>query len=326
MTKEDDNMCFWRCLAKHLNNDVVNKKLVRISKELYKEYYNIDSGNYLGVNISEFDEIENKFDVEIRVYELSVDQNGNIEAIIQRRSKDRKNCMSLGLYENHFVYIFDVNKLCKSFRCDCCGYVFNRHDNLVTHQRNSTCEMLYKEEFVKDIQSFECSKNIMKEILTFCKAKDKSFMYPYFGVYDFESLALLINKRKGENTIILNKQVPVSFSIGSNMNANIIHEVNKNPSELVIKLVDNMFILQKEASKRVFNEFYYYIKKYCTHHLGMVEIISNTKIEESELKIIFFDNEKYYVLSFEQNEKRNNKWNKDINIKEIRRADRCDKS
>ena len=150
-------ICVSGCLANHLNNDVVNKKLVRISKELYKEYYNIDSSNYLGVNISEFDEIENKFDVEIRVYELSVDQNGNIEAIIQRRSKDGKNCMSLGLYENHFVYIFDVNKLCKSFRCDCCGYVFNRHDNLVTHQRNSTCEILYKEEFVKDIQSFECS-------------------------------------------------------------------------------------------------------------------------------------------------------------------------
>ena len=110
-----------------------------------------------------------------------------------------------------------------------------------------------------------------------CKAKDKSFMYPYFAVYDFESIAKNINEKKGENTIILNRQIPVSFSIGSNIDETITHEVSMDPNDLISRLVDNMFRIQKQASKKIFDEFYYYIKRFCTHHLNMEEIITNKK-------------------------------------------------
>jgi len=65
-------LCFWRCLAKHLNPKVAHRKLIRISKKLCNEFYNKTHKNYEGVNVTEFDDIERKFNIEIRYYELHV--------------------------------------------------------------------------------------------------------------------------------------------------------------------------------------------------------------------------------------------------------------
>ena len=85
----------------------------------------------------------------------------------------------------------------------------------------------------------------MKKILEFCSV-EKPFVYPFFGVYDFESLAKDMDQRKGLNTILLNKQIPISFSIGSNMDNNIIHVVNNDTNELIKTLVTHMFEMAKK--------------------------------------------------------------------------------
>ena len=55
--KEDDNLCFWRCLAKYFNPKVPHRKLIKISKKLFNEFYNKPHKNYEGVNVTEFDDI-----------------------------------------------------------------------------------------------------------------------------------------------------------------------------------------------------------------------------------------------------------------------------
>ena len=97
-------------------------------------------------------------------------------------NKSEKNVFTLGLYENHFAYIKDINMICKVFRCDKCKKQFTRNNNLVTHQKTE-CSELYKDVFAKNVKEFTHNTNIMKKILSFNKSK-KSFMYPYFAVYD----------------------------------------------------------------------------------------------------------------------------------------------
>ena len=118
------------------------------------------------------------------IYDLTI-ENNEIIAERKRVCKDT-NKLILGLYENHFIQIKDVNKLCKKYRCQSCNSYFTRNDNLVTHQK-SACGKLYMDQFTNDIREFTHEKNIMKKILEFC-AVDKPFVYPYFGVYDFESM------------------------------------------------------------------------------------------------------------------------------------------
>ena len=52
VTKEDNTLCFWRCLAKHQNQDIKNEKLIKISKILFfYKYYgnNKQIKDYLGL-------------------------------------------------------------------------------------------------------------------------------------------------------------------------------------------------------------------------------------------------------------------------------------
>ena len=111
----------------------------------------------------------------------------------------------------------------------------------------------------------------MKQILSFCKY-DIPFNYPFFAVYDFESLAVNQDKRKGEKTIILNKQAPISYSIGSNIpGEKIKHVVNKNTKELIKSLVCDMKYFCDVAIKNVMNMYYLFLEKYCTTRLFILK-------------------------------------------------------
>ncbi len=76
--------------------------------------------------------------------------------------------MILGLFETHSIYVSDVNKLTKTFRCGECGLLLNRADNLIRHQ-NSTCGNLYVDKFEQGVKEFGHEKNIMIKILDFSR-------------------------------------------------------------------------------------------------------------------------------------------------------------
>jgi len=172
--KDDDKLCFWRCLAKYFNPSTPHRKLIRISKKLFREYYNVSPKEYAGVNVTEFDDIERKFDIEIRYYEIYINPNSKgsdtLEAIKKRSCKNESKALTLGLYESHFVFIHNVQKLCKSYKCEHCDAIFTEHDNMVRHQRN-TCGKLFKEKFTEKIERFQHKENIMKIILKACNSK-----------------------------------------------------------------------------------------------------------------------------------------------------------
>ena len=172
--------------------------------------------------------------------------------------------MTLGLYLDHFVLIKELNKLCKCFKCDKCHAIFARSDNLLNHQKTK-CEELYVDKFVEGITKFEHNPNIMKEILEFNNS-NKSFIYPYFCAFDFESIAKDIDQRKGDNTIILNKQVPISLSIYSNLGYDVKHLVNKDPKQLIKDFVDELNNLSDVAYKSVMEQYFDLIVNYCKNN------------------------------------------------------------
>ena len=69
-------------------------------------------------------------------------------------------------------------------------------------------------------------------------------------------------RKKGDNTIILNKQVPIGFSFGTNMSKDVSHVVNQSTKELIKSLTVFMYKAQDDANKRVMDEYYDYIENY----------------------------------------------------------------
>ena len=143
-----------------------------------------------------------------------------------------------------------------------CKKQFDRHDNLIRHRKDS-CNELYKDEFFRGIQEHKHDENIMKKILRFSNS-NKSFMFPYFAVYDFESIAEGINKNRGERTVLLNKQKPISYSLGSNVPGfEVFHVVDYDTKKLIKSLIDNIRLIQEKAYEKVVYEYLPYIDKYC---------------------------------------------------------------
>ena len=113
VTKEDDKLCFWRCLAKYKFPNIENKKLLHKSKILFKKQYTNDKSinEYSGINIYEIDKVESFFKINILIYDLTIENN---EIIAERkRICNENNKLVLGLYENHFILIKNINNLCK---------------------------------------------------------------------------------------------------------------------------------------------------------------------------------------------------------------------
>ena len=176
VTQKDDKLCFWRCLSRFYNPNEHHAKLIKKSKDLYYKYYENDEIKnkysdtkinivshkfYLGIQIRELEDVESFFNVSINVYNLVINDN-NITAVRERVSnKAEKNKIILGLYENHFVFIKDINKLCQIFRCEKCMKTFTRSDNLLRHQK-AECGELYKDMFTYGVEEFTHNDNIMK--------------------------------------------------------------------------------------------------------------------------------------------------------------------
>ena len=125
-------------------------------------------------------------------------------------------------------------------------------------------------------------------------------------MYHFSTLILVfmisnqsndIDERKGTNTIILNKQVPISFSMFSNLpEQNVIQEVNDKTKYLINTLVENMSKMYTISNRLVFYEYYKYIHYFCVNKLKMKYYNTKDPIDATSDNIVFNINGTYYFL------------------------------
>jgi thiol-disulfide isomerase/thioredoxin len=89
--------------------------------------FNLKSDEFDSSDIDEVSKIEKFFNININVYNndiSTVDEKGNEEYVveIERRSMTNyETTLNLMRYENHFMYIKDLDHIRHSFQCRCCG-------------------------------------------------------------------------------------------------------------------------------------------------------------------------------------------------------------
>ena len=223
-----DNLCFSRCLVLH--NGSHTKNLERDTKYYYQQYREagLVKKKFHGVKLSELDELEKLYEVNIQVYNLAPTQTHgeeqeetedkpDITATLLRRShRHYESTLYLNLYEKHFSYIKDLARYSKSFCCSRCGKYWKRASNLRQHE--TTCDGKVQLKYPGG--AYHVPKTIFEEsedegIIV----PEKARYFPYRATFDFECY---FNKEKAEelkNTEKLNWQsahVPLSVSVCSN--------------------------------------------------------------------------------------------------------------
>ena len=152
-----DNLCFFRCLALH--NGCHTKNLERDTKYYYQQYREagLAKKKFHGVKLTELDELEKLYEVNIQVYNLAPTQTHgeeqeetedkpDIAATLLRRShRHYESTLYLNLYEKHFSYIKDLARYSKSFQCSRCGKYWKDMWKCQRHEKmcNGTVQLKY---------------------------------------------------------------------------------------------------------------------------------------------------------------------------------------
>ena len=223
-----DNLCFFRCLALH--NGCHTKNLERDTKHYYQQYREagLVKKKFHGVKLSELDELEKLYEVNIQVYNLAPTQTHgeeeetedkpDIAATLLRRShRHYESTLYLNLYEKHFSYIKDLARYSKSFCCSRCGKYWKRAHNLRQHEK--TCDGKVQLKYPGG--AYHVPKTIFEELEDEgIIVPEEARYFPYRATFDFECY---FNKEKAEelkSTEKLNWQsahVPLSVSVCSNV-------------------------------------------------------------------------------------------------------------
>jgi len=105
-------------------------------KELFINYYGLYNNNYKGfAYINELAKFEDTFE-----YGINIVQYKSNESIkyVYRSKYPNKLQKYINLYEYHFSYITDIDKLAKMYICSNCATKFRDNDKLTQH--NNICK------------------------------------------------------------------------------------------------------------------------------------------------------------------------------------------
>ena len=225
----EDNLCFFRCLAVH--NGCHTKNLERDTQYYYQQYRDAGLGKkkFHGVKLSELDELEKLYEVNIQVYSLAPTQSHSededneentpeIAATLLRRShRHYSSTLYLNLYENHFSYIKDLARYSKSFCCSRCGKYWKDMWKCQRHEK--TCDGKVQLKYPGG--AYHVPKTIFEELEDEGIVVPEEWRYfPYRATFDFECYFNQEKAQELKNTEKLTWQsthVPLSVSVWSNV-------------------------------------------------------------------------------------------------------------
>ena len=223
----EDNLCFFRCLALH--NGCHTKNLERDTKHYYQQYRDagLSKKKFHGVKLSELDQLEKVYEVNIQVYSLNSsteEEDDNEEnrpdiavTLFHRSHSKYESTLYLNLYENHFSYIKDLARYSKSFCCSRCGKYWKRASNLRQHEK--TCDGKVHLKYPGG--AYHVPTTILEELEEEgILAPEEARYFPYRATFDFECYFDKEKAQELKNTDKLTWQsahVPLSVSVCSNV-------------------------------------------------------------------------------------------------------------
>ena len=156
-------------------------------------------------------------------------------------------------YNNHICYVNNINAVFQSFRCPNCGIFFNRTFNLEQHL--TTCSERVKN--VYPLNVYQIRKTLFDKLDSFgIKYTSEQKLFKNLAIFDFESICVQEETlRDTSTTTWIEKHVPVSVSISSNLVKEPIFFCNSDPHHLVAPFIgafENLASQSKAKMKSLF--------------------------------------------------------------------------
>ncbi|GMF14372.1 unnamed protein product [Phytophthora fragariaefolia] len=237
-----NNKCVFFCIAYHLQEEKKQRKVVAEVKEAFKRYCSYKKlkfslslyKSFKPIDMLEFDQLEECFELNINVYGFDVDTNA-VECIRPTTGK-YENTLNILSHDSHAFYITNVDRVQSRYNCPKCSIVFDNNESMRSHTKNK-CDQVNLESFEKIPTIYNPPENKIKKMLSKYGIKSKNHYLDHFIVYDFEALLEPMEQQHGANTEFTSKHIPVSVSISDSLTHEVRCFINDKPQQLVEEMI-----------------------------------------------------------------------------------------
>ena len=249
-----ENKCVFYCIAGFFNPDKQYRRLQGPVKELFKQYCKLKEIEYSlpyfksfeGVDLINFDELEECFKINICVFEMDLDTQAI--SLTRETHKSFERTMNILDYRGHAMLIPRIEKFEGRHICDRCDQIFTTSSKLADHRR-SMCDQKVLESFVAKPTIYIPPENKIKSLLLKYGLKDIDHYFDHFIVYDFEAILKKICEKHGENTTYTSQHVPVSVSVCDSLSGVAKCFVSDDPKDLLGQMFDYIHSIQDSIYK-----------------------------------------------------------------------------
>ena len=300
-----DGLCFFRCLALHRGASLhsLNKPTLQLFQQCYGHPY---FSSFPGVTLTELDGLEDKFKLNIDVFEFDESQSPPILVPFRRSAYKYTDTLRLLHYKRHFMHIIDIDKLGHSLACQKCHKLFQAQRLLTQHEK--TCQgSQIKYRYPGGV--YNPPQNILQKLHSQGIDIDTTFVFPFRASFDFEVFFSTddLPKTKTEDTTYIAQHIPLSVSVASNVPGYVEPKCfvsEGNPQELVSSMIlylesisDQAYMLLREHFEQVFEQLddVEHTQRHCPDSLN-IPISSLREQFESylrELPVIGFNTGRY---------------------------------
>ena len=245
-----DNLCLFRCLAVHAGVPVTDVETpAKTYFNQYLTHMKLEADRFEGVAMENLHDIENLFHININVYELKENEEGDdiIAELVRRSPYSYEDTVYLNLYRNHYSYIKDLDQYSHSFACQKCSKLWSSPWMLHRHER--TCEANVQYRFPGGV--YHTPQTVFEKLDDAgIEVNEEDRFYPYRATYDIEVMLKDTDRPNTDKIEWTNQHVPLSISICSNIEGfetPICLVSDGNPDQLASKAVQYLNQLSTRA-------------------------------------------------------------------------------
>ena len=214
-----DRLCAFRCLTFHKHKALYPRQTefesaVQYYYKQWMEYIGDDCPctDYAGLELDDMPGFEQCFQISVNVYEH---QEDGVSIPMYLSMCKHNDAMHLNHYDGHLSYITSIHAYSKKLKCANCTKLFSDVSNHRRHQK--TCKNTSRRNYYPG-GFFKAKTNLFEELEEYgFKVPEADRFFPWFIVFDMESLLIHPQREDTHATKWINQHKPVSVSVCSNV-------------------------------------------------------------------------------------------------------------
>ena len=237
--------------------------------------------------------VEDVVEKNIFIYDINIEDGDFVGELARRSIGKYENTVKLLRYNNHIIYVNNIDNFFKCFRCPTCDTFFHKADHFNKHLLR--CKDRIKNIYPKNVYTLR--ETLFEKLDGFnIEYTKEQTLFKNVAIFDFESICVPSEELKPTETITwIGKHEPISVSISSNLLDKPIFLCDKDPQSLIIDFVANLELLaekNKTEMRSKFLEIENNIKKRLHTIFSILnERVSFNKIEAREYEDECIENE-----------------------------------